>query len=93
LVTIIVRDDATWSEDTFAEAAVRAGLSSVARRQDYFSFGGPSLMTGEATVASGLIDEVRLFIGNEPRKLSKELFEQDRGKARVTAGPAQGQPC
>jgi len=87
LVTALVRDDEAWTEQTFTDAAVRVGLSSVARRQDYFSFGGPSLMTGQAMVSSGLIDEVRLLIGNEPRKLSKELFEQDRGKARITAGP------
>ncbi len=74
-----------WQQESFADAARQCGLKRIAARQGYFSFSAARHTTGQAIVRDGFIEEIRLFMGGEPRDLSMELFEEDRHKIPLLA--------
>lgn len=37
-------------------------------------------MTGQAPLVEGFVEEIRLFIGQEPKDLPEPLYKKDRGK-------------
>ena len=80
LYSQIIQTPELWMAGAFKEAASKCGLRKVAARQGYFSFSGKNHMTGQAPVVDDFIEEIRLFIGQEPRDLTEALFETDRGK-------------
>lgn len=69
-----------WRVERFKEEATRCGLRRIVARQGYFSFSGKPPMTGNAPVIGDFIEEIRLFIGNEPKDLSETLYKEDCGK-------------
>lgn len=74
-----------WLTSTFKDAASTCGLKKIAQRKSYFSFSGESNLTGQAPFADDFIEEIRLFIGQEPKDLSEELFRKDGKKHRQLA--------
>ena len=80
LYSRIVLTPGLWRPETFKEAATQCGLRRIAARQGYFSFSGKHDMTGQAPIAEGFIEEIRLFIGQEPKGLTEALYKKDRGK-------------
>lgn len=69
-----------WRAESFKEAATACGFRKVAARQGYFSFSGKHHMTGQAPIVNGLIEEMRLFIGQEPKGIDQALYTRDSKK-------------
>ncbi len=61
-------------------AAAACGFRKVAARQGYFSFSGKHHMTGQAPIVNGLTEEMRLFIGQEPKGIDQALYTRDSKK-------------
>lgn len=69
-----------WNAATFKAAAAKCGLRKIAARHGYFAFSGKLPIVGQAPVVDDAIEEIRLFIGQEPKDLSEALFNKDRRK-------------
>lgn len=78
--------DELWHQETFAETARLCGLKRVSERKSgYFSFAAFPHTTGQAPIAETLIEEIRLFIGQEPRDIPASLWERDQDKHKPLA--------
>lgn len=80
LYSQIIQSPDLWAAGEFKDAAVNVGLRKIAPRQGYFSFSGKNYMTGQAIIVDDFIEEIRLFIGSEPKDLTEMLYKEDRGK-------------
>jgi hypothetical protein len=80
LYSQIIKSAELWGAGEFKDAATEFGLRKVLRRQGYFSFSGKNHMTGQAIIVDDFIEEIRLFIGSEPKDLNEMLYKEDRGK-------------
>lgn len=80
LYQLMIQTSELWNPETFKEAAKKCGFSRVAIREGYFSFSGKKHLTGQAKIVDNFIEEIRLFIGNEPKNLTEELYKKDRRK-------------
>ncbi len=75
-----------WQAANFATVAKDCGLKRVTKRKnDYFYFNTSNFTTGQAIVTKDLIEEIRLFIGNEPKELSEANYMKDRHKIALLA--------
>ena len=83
----VVQKAEIWNSETFKEAAMVCGLQKIAARRGYFSFAGKQHVAGQAPIADGFIEEIRFFIGQEPKGLPEVIYEQDRKKiAQIASG-------
>lgn len=80
LYSQIIQSPELWRAGEFKDGAGKVGLRKVASRQGYFSFSGKKHMTGNAIIVGDFIEEIRLFIGREPKDLTEILYQEDRGK-------------
>ena len=80
LYSQIIQTPELWKMETFKEAATKCGLRKIAARRGYFSFFGKHHVTGQAPIVGGFIEEIRLFIGEEPKDLPEALYKKDCGK-------------
>lgn len=86
LYEALLATPAIWHASTFAASAKACGLRRVAaRKSGYFAFSAFEHATGQAPITEGFIEEMRLFIGEEPRDLAPELWEKDRKKHAALA--------
>lgn len=83
----IVQKAEIWNSETFQERATECGLRKIAARRGYFSLAGKYHITGQAPVADGFIEEIRLFVGQEPKGLSEAIYKKDRKKiSQIASG-------
>jgi hypothetical protein len=80
LYSQIIQSPDLWAAGEFKGAAVNVGFRKIAPRQGYLSFSGKNYMTGQAIIVDDFIEEIRLFIGSEPKDLTEMLYKEDRGK-------------
>lgn len=80
LYSQITQSPELWKPDSFKAAATQCGFRKIAARQGDFSFSGKDYTTGQAKIEGDFIEEIRLFIGQEPKDLSEALYEKDRKK-------------
>lgn len=76
---------AIWREESFVDAGRKCGFKRIQARSGYFSFEAAGHTAGQAKLLNGRVEEIRLFMGREPRDLGQELFEQDRRKIPLLA--------
>jgi hypothetical protein len=85
LYKLLISSDDIWHKENFIAAAKECGLKRVTEREGYFSFTFSNHTTGQAPIVNGLIEEIRLFIGNEPRQLDETAWRKDKHKHSLLA--------
>ena len=86
LVASLMANDKVWRKETFKDAVKSSGLRRISERKGgYFAFSAFEHVTGQAVTSENLIEEVRIFVGNEPPGLSIEAYEKDRHKTKLLA--------
>jgi hypothetical protein len=87
LLGSLMHSDETWDTGLFADASRALGFKRVARRVGYFSFSVAAGVTGQALFVDDLIEEIRMFVGTEPRRLGETQWNREAGPAarEVTA--------
>ena len=77
---------AIWRKDSLAASAKQCGFKRVSERKNgYFAFSLFEHATGQAPVQGELVEEIRLFIGQEPKDLAMDLWEKDHKKHAALA--------
>lgn len=73
-----------WNKENFLAAAKSSGIKKIAERKSgYFSFTADNNITGQAIVYEQVIEEIRMFIGTEPKNLDEKRWKQDKHKLAV----------
>jgi hypothetical protein len=84
LYETLTQHKALWHPESFAATAKQCGLKRIAlKKSGYFTFSVFAYATGQATISNGLIEEIRVFIGAEPKDCPTQLWEQDKEKLLV----------
>ena len=75
-----------WTRAGFAAAARSCGCKRISERKSgYFAFTIFDHVTGQAPLAGDMIEEIRFFIGSEPKSLATEVWERDQALHGVLA--------
>jgi hypothetical protein len=85
LYSRLAASEAIWHQSSFVAAAKDCGLKRVKQRAGYCSFGAANHTTGQAQITTELIEEMRFFIGSEPRNLDPADWEKDQHKHALLA--------